>query len=112
MSKLAQLIAKMEGFGVPGSIPTTHHNPGDLEHAPQETHDGTSPVGSFPDDATGWAMLDRQLQLYAGRGLTLQQLIYTYAPPEQNDTEDYLDFVCRELGCTPDTSVSDALKVA
>lgn len=47
MSKLAQLIAKQEGFGIPGAVPTRDNNPGDLEHAPGEVHTGSSPIGSF-----------------------------------------------------------------
>ena len=114
MSRLAELISKMEGFGIPGAIPTVRHNPGDLRHAPNASHEGegSNDIGIEPEDATGWADLERQLQLFAGRGLTLSQAIYTFAPPSQNDTEDYLKFVCQELGCTADTPVSEALKIA
>lgn len=112
MSKLAHLIAQEEGFGVPGAIPTTHANPGDLMHAPGETHEGASPVGSFASDAEGWAALERQLQLYADRQMTLRAAIYAYAPPASNDTERYLTFVCDGLGCVPDTPMAQALEIA
>lgn len=111
MSLLARLIAKEEGFGVPGAIPTTHNNPGDLEHAPGETHDGPCPIGSFADMASGWAMLERQLRLEADRGLTLEQLIYCYAPPSQNNSAAYLKNVCAGLGLQSNTLVSEALKL-
>jgi hypothetical protein len=111
MSKLAQLIGKEEGFGIPGTIPTRQNNPGDLEHAPGESHDGTGPVGSFPDPATGWARLEAQLQLFADRGMTLRQAIYTYAPPTENHSDRYLEYVCFGLGCSPDTPMADALKI-
>lgn len=112
-TKLAQLIARQEGFGVSGAIPTVRHNPGDLTHAPHASHEGIEPdaVGIEPDDAEGWADLERQLQLYADRQMTLRAAIYAYAPPAENDTESYLDFICRGLGCAPDTPVSDALRI-
>ena len=111
MSKLAQLIAQREGYGIAGDIPTTHNNPGDLEHAPGETHDTGSPIGEFIDPSAGWAALEGQLQKYADRGLTMQQMTYIYAPPTENDTDGYLDFLCQGLGCQPDTSVKDALLI-
>ena len=114
MSKLAQLIAKEEGFGIPGSVPTRHHNPGDLRHSPHSVHDPTHPdgIGQIDTDAHGWADLERQLQLYASRGLTLRQMICDcYAPKEENDSEAYLAFICKGLGVTDDCSVTQALDI-
>jgi hypothetical protein len=113
MSKLAELISKMEGFGIPGAVPTRDHNPGDLRHSPHSSHEGegSNDIGIIDNDADGWADLERQLQLYADRQMTLRAAIYAFAPPSQNDTEDYLDFVCQELGCTADTPVSQALEL-
>lgn len=113
MSKLEQLMASEEGFGIAGAIPTTHNNPGDLTHAPGETHDPGKPngVGYFATPEDGWAALERQLQLFADRRLTLRAAIYAYAPPASNNTEAYLQFLCNGLGCTPDILVSEALKI-
>jgi hypothetical protein len=114
MTRLAQLIAKQEGFGTPGAIPTTHNNPGDLRHSPHSSHAGEDPnaIGEIDTAADGWADLERQLQLYAQRGLTLQQAIYEWAPPSDgNATENYLALVCAGLGMSPNTTVTDALKV-
>lgn len=110
MTKLARLIGQEEGFGIPGAIPTTHHNPGDLEHSPHSAHVAGDPVGRIDTDADGWADLERQLQIFADHGMTLRAAIYTYAPPEQNNSEQYLTFICDGLGCSPDTLVSEALK--
>ena len=112
-TKLAQLIADKEGFGKPGAIPTTHHNPGDLRHAIGETHKAGHPndVGWFATDDEGWAALERQLSLFASRNLTLQQAIYSYAPPEENDSAGYLDFLCKGLNCTPETTMTAALQI-
>lgn len=110
---LARLIAKQEGFGIPGAIPTERDNPGDLRHAPHAAHNGIDPnaIGQEPTVDAGWADLERQLQLYADRNMTLRAAIYAFAPPTENDSETYLANVCAELHCTPDTLVADALKV-
>lgn len=114
MSLLAHLIATREGWGKPGAIPTTHFNPGDLRHANGETHAPGDPngIGWFANLAKGWEGLEEQLQKFAGRDLTLEQAIYTFAPPtDHNDTENYLQFVCEGLGCDRTLSVADALKI-
>ena len=111
MSKLAELIAQREGFGIPGALPTRSNNPGDLEHAPGETHDTSSPVGEFLTVADGWQALDNQLQKYAERGMTVKDMVEVYAPPPQNDTDAYLTFICQGLGCAPNTTVAAALLI-
>lgn len=109
-TRLAQLIAREEGFGIPGAKPTRDHNPGDLQHAPHvETWDGK--IGVEPDDDTGWADLERQLQLYASRGMTMAQIIAIYAPASENDSANYLKFLCDGLAVSPDTRVTEVLQI-
>jgi hypothetical protein len=69
---LARLIAKEEGFGIPGSVPTRNHNPGDLRHSPHSTHTADAPdaIRITDNDEHGWEDLERQLRLDAARGLT------------------------------------------
>jgi hypothetical protein len=111
MTKLAYLISKMEGYGIPGAIPTTHNNMGDLRHSPHSQHPGDpNAIGVIDTIAHGWEDLERQLQIYANEGLTLQQMVALYAPPTENNTSNYLTFVCNGLGMTPDVKVSEALK--
>lgn len=112
MTLLARLIAKEEGFGITGDVPTRDNNPGDLRHSPHSSHQGEGPndIGIIPSAAEGWADLERQLQLYAERGLTLEQAVYEFAPPTENDSAQYLAFVVAGGGWTNDTLVSDALK--
>lgn len=112
-TKLAQLIAKNEGWGVPGSVPTTHNNPGDLRHGPHETHPkGPNDIGWVDTLDHGWEDLERQLQLYAKRGMTLREVAYTYAPPSDNNpTEAYLQSLCKGSGCSDKTLVAEVLKI-
>lgn len=103
----------MEGFYVPGSVPNRFNNPGDLRHSPHSNHDANDPdgIGHIDTPADGWADLEHQLELDAQRGKTVRELIYSYAPPNENDTERYLAFVCDNMPCSPDTTVAEALRI-
>lgn len=114
MTKLAFLISKQEGFGIPGAIPTTHNNPGDLRHSNHSSHDPAHPnaVGMIDTVEHGWDDLERQLQLYAERNMTVLEMVYEYAPPgDDNDTEAYLAAVCDGLKLPASTPVAEALKI-
>jgi hypothetical protein len=112
MSKLAHLIAQEEGYGIPGALPTRDNNPGDLRHSPHSFHSGDpNAIGQIDTSEDGWADLERQLGLFADRGMTLREAIYEFAPPNENNSAAYLAYVCRGLGVTEDTSVADALKI-
>lgn len=98
MTKLAQLIAKEEGFFRSGTLPAVRHNPGDLRHSPHSQHPGglahKDDIGTIGTDADGWADLDRQLHIFADLKLTLAEAIYRWAPPSDgNDTSRYLSDV-------------------
>ena len=111
-SKLASLIAQEEGYGIPGALPTRDNNPGDLRHSPHSFHTGDpNAIGQIDNPQDGWADLQRQLQLFADRGLTLEQAIYEFAPPTENNSARYLQYVCDGLGCTPDMTVAQALLI-
>jgi hypothetical protein len=112
-SKLAELISKEEGFGIAGTLPTRNNNPGDLRHSIHSSHKPGDPngIGIIDSVADGWADLERQLQLYANRGMTLAEAIAEYAPPNENNSAQYLAFVCNGLGCDASTLVADALKI-
>ena len=112
MSKLARLIAEEEGYGIPGDVPTRDNNPGDLRHSPHSFHAADDPngIGQIDTPADGWADLERQLQLYADRHMTLRQAIYDFAPPEENNSEQYLAYVCHGLLLLDSTPVAEALK--
>lgn len=112
VTKLALAIAHQEGYFIPGSLPNRNCNPGDLRHAPGETHPGNpDAVGCFPDAVTGWQALERQLGLYGSRGLTIAQMVNEYAPSTENDSAGYLAFVCQYVGCQPTDLVSQVLTI-
>ena len=110
---LASLVAQEEGYGIPGAIPTTHNNPGDLRHSPHSDHSADAPnaIGQIDTPQDGWSDLERQLEIYAAHSMTLRAAIYAFAPPTENNSERYLQFVCDGLGCSPDIPVSEALKI-
>ena len=116
MTKLAEAIAHEEGFFVPGSLPNRDNNPGDLRHSPHSFHTANAPnaIGQIDNPVDGWDDLELQLKEDAGRGWNLQELIYTYAPPSENDSAGYLAYVIAYLGPPASAAmlVSDALKIA
>jgi hypothetical protein len=63
---LAQAIAKAEGFGVKGTIPTRYHNPGDIRtrkgiHYPGQVGINKHGYVIFKNDAAGFAALKNLL---------------------------------------------------
>lgn len=41
-------------------------------------------------------------QTYRRRGiLTISQIIKNFAPPKENDTDKYIEFVCQQMSCFP-----------
>lgn len=99
MTKLALLISREEGFFKSGSLPQRNHNPGDLRHSPHSQHPGDpNAIGVIDTEAHGWEDLERQLQLYASRKMTLRQAIYSWAPPSENNSEKYLQDVIVGFG--------------
>jgi hypothetical protein len=115
MTKLAQLIATEEGFFKSGTLPQRSNNPGDLRHSPHSRHDPNDPnaIGDIDTVADGWADLERQLKIDASRGMTLRQAIYSWAPPSENNTAQYLQFVIDGFGgaVDGDTPLSMALEI-
>jgi hypothetical protein len=111
IDNLAQAIATMEGFNVSGSVAQRNNNPGNLTASPYATGN-VNGYSVFPSADVGWQALDYQLQLYANRGLTLEQMVNIYAPSgntpmtQGNDPNNYLNFLTSQLGVGPSTSIS------
>ena len=99
MTRFVQLCAQYEGYGKPGTIPTRDNNPMDLRHSPHSEHpDDPDAIGVIDTAADGFADAERQARLWANRGLTLGEAVWTLAPPQENNTEAYLEFVLQGLG--------------
>lgn len=74
----------------------------------------SEPIGycEFPTPEAGWRAAHRQIVLDQVRNLTLKQFIFKFAPPGENDTNEYLDFVISELHVPPDVPLSQLSKYA
>lgn len=104
---LAQAIGQMEGYFKSGSVADRNNNPGNLRASPYAIGKDANGYAIFPDAQTGWNALYYQLNLYSQRGLTLEQMINVYAPAsDNNDPNNYLNFVTGKLGVGPNTSIS------
>jgi hypothetical protein len=114
VSRCAALFGCREGFGKANAVPTLDNNPGDLRHAPGAQHEPGDPdgIGHFATPEEGWDALTRQLGLYATRDkLTIAQAVYRFAPPNENHTGDYLQFIAQRLPADPGTLMSVALTI-
>lgn len=66
----------------------------------------------FPDERAGTEAIVSLLQTVSYVNLTLQQAIFRYAPPSENDSQKYLDFVVNKTGIQPGTVLSTLGKSA
>lgn len=86
-----------------------NNNPGNLREAPNTS--GTvltqnGPFARFSSSDDGLAALSRQLMLYGDRGKnTLTDVISTYAPKGENNTQAYITDVSRKTGFSPDQKI-------
>jgi hypothetical protein len=105
---IAGTIQNVEGY-YPGSLAYSNNNPGNLIYAGQAG--ATLGAGGFARFSTyqdGLDALNNQIQLYAGRGLTIQQMMNIYAPASDgNNPGAYATQVAGALGVSPDTSLTD-----
>jgi hypothetical protein len=63
----------------------------------------------FASPEAGWTALERQLQIDARAGDTVQTFINSYAPPSENDTGNYLSYLTSGLGVPASTPLSQVL---
>lgn len=113
-------MARQEGWGIVGAIPTVRNNPLDLRHSPHSTHAGIGEddVGIVDTIEHGWEDAERQLQLWGQRGLTIQQAIETQTgwdsrtgDVDGNDTPAYIAAITSGLGMAAAVSVARALGI-
>jgi hypothetical protein len=116
VQRFAQAIAKAEGFGKPGAVPTLSHNPGDLgpgDTGYQGRFTAGSVVSQLPDDETGWQKLrDKLRRIFSGKSttyspnMTITEMAQKYA----GDWQNWSNNVSADLGVSPDTRISDWLE--
>ncbi len=113
---LATAIAKAEGFGIRGALPTRLHNPGDLKadrgyRFPGQVGVGKGGHARFRNDAAGWAALEHQIEkIMEGSSrynvnMSLQQISKKYA----GNWRIWSKNVAHNLGVTPSTTLWEIL---
>jgi hypothetical protein len=106
---IAGVIQQQEGY-YPGSLAYQNNNPGNLIYAGQPgATQGAGGFAAFPDYQAGLDALNNQIQLYAARGLSIQQMMNIYAPATQagNNPALYASRIAAALGVSPDTPLLD-----
>jgi hypothetical protein len=94
-------------------IASVHNNPGNLAYAGQEGAEKGEPKkgggwwAKFDTPQEGWNALQRQIVRDADRGLTVAQFINKYAPPSENDTDNYLNNILEWVGAQPGDKLDD-----
>ncbi|MEL6792428.1 MAG: TIGR02594 family protein, partial [Pseudomonadota bacterium] len=100
---------------VGGSRAWRNNNPGNIRKGDFAANQGA--VGDdgqfaiFPTEAAGQAALEALLRGATYGALTLAKAINRYAPPVENDTNAYLDFVVEQTGINPSAILGD-LRIA
>ncbi len=115
-TKFMVAIAKAEGYGVPGVIPTRANNPGDLTRSlgfsTTGERLGSAAIVVFSDIANGWSALERQLTLIeTGQSIhklsdTILAFAHSYTATEQ---ETWAANVAAEIGLDPSATLGDYL---
>jgi hypothetical protein len=115
---LASAIAKAEGFGRAGTIPSRYRNPGDLKAVRGYRYPGQMSVGKgghviFRSNAAGWDALDHQIEkIMDGTSrynvnMTLREISRKYA----GDSRVWTKNVAHNLGVDPETDLWEILDV-
>jgi hypothetical protein len=105
MLSFVQAIARQEGFGVAGDIPTRDNNPGDIIWGKFAQSQGATRDGRFArwTSAVDGFNAERELLVDDYVGLTVHDALNKWAPPIENDTSAYEANVCEWTGLTPET---------
>ena len=120
VQSLAEAIAKAEGFGVKGAIPTRYHNPGNIRSTKTGHHyDGQIGLNHcgyviFKSDRYGWRALREQLELMAsgqsahyGTDMTILNVAKIYATGWRLWAKN----VSKGLGVSPATTLKEYFTV-
>ena len=89
-----------------------NNNPINIEYAGQPGAKADGRFAQWPTPWEGWQGAHRQIEKDQTRGETIAQFIAKFAPPNENNTSAYLEFVCKELRVGPDAPLSSVSKYA
>ena len=111
-----EAVAREEGFYVEGSRPQRNKNPGDIEYGRfSKAHGAVLSDGRFAVFATveqGFECMAALFSCSTYSGLTVAQALNKWAPPFENQTNKYIENVCKWVpGLTPDMKLFDALAI-
>lgn len=114
---LQQAIGRQEGWYLHGSqlcVCQRNCNPGNIIASEFATEHGATDVAGrfavFPDNKTGWAALTALLKTPSYANGTVQEAVYKWAPPsDNNETDQYLTNVLRWTGLSSDTPIAQVL---
>lgn len=110
---IAQALATFEGYFTSGTLADRNNNPGNLRAGVGQIGTDANGYAVFASAEDGWNALYSQINLDISRGLNLQQFIYKYAPPSDNNpTSNYLNFVASKTGLPTDVPLSDLAGVS
>lgn len=120
--RLMLAMAEFEGWDAPGPNEADHvsrsyrnHNPGNLRSSPFQSHQKDG-FAVFSNDSVGWMAFHYDLMQKAKGNTvtdlngesTIAELIRVWAPPsDNNDTENYIDFVERKSTLDRDTKLKE-----
>ncbi len=107
--KIAQAIARLEGYGLEGAIPTDYHNPGDLENWPGYPvgSRGNGQITKFPDVGTGWAALVSDITNHMS--LNPLQTIAEFGAEYSGGDPGYGERIAQALGVSPFSTLGSLL---
>ncbi len=85
-----------------------NNNPGNLRFVGQEgATQGEGGFARFDSPEAGLNAMRKQIELDTQtRGMNLTQFLTKYAPPSENKTQSYVDFVVRKTGVDPTSPIS------
>ncbi len=97
---LSRAIAKLEGWGKPGTRPRRLHNPGALVFAHQRgARRGEGGFAAFLNDELGWRALDVDNRIKKQRGLSNLDVAYARCGP-RDDCARYAEQLCNLVDCS------------
>jgi hypothetical protein len=113
VTRMAQAIAKAEGFGPPNNLPTRINNPGDLELGDQGNGvDQEKTI--FKTEQDGWDALEGQVRWMLTGNSHVYSLTDTILQVAErytgyDDADAWASIVARELGITISTTLAGYL---